>query len=39
MPIPELCKKISQTTHFAAYTKEEFENRTIDYYLKYTGIP
>lgn len=35
----DLCTKIRQQTGFAAYTKEEFEQLTIDYYLKYTGIP
>jgi putative ABC transport system permease protein len=39
IPVKELCKKISQTTHFAAYTKKEFEELTMDYYLKNTGIP
>jgi len=39
MPVRELCKKISQVTNFAAYTKEDFENKTIDYYMRYTGIP
>ncbi len=39
VPIKELCKKISQTTHFAAYTKKEFEEITMDYYLRNTGIP
>jgi len=34
-----LCDKIRKQTGFAAYTKEEFEQLTVDYYLKYTGIP
>jgi putative ABC transport system permease protein len=39
IPTIDLCKKISQTTHFAAYPKEKFESITMDYYLKNTGIP
>jgi putative ABC transport system permease protein len=39
VPIKDLCKKISQKTHFAAYPKERFESITMDYYLKNTGIP
>lgn len=35
----ELCKKISCITQFAAYTQKEFENKTVMYYMKYTGIP
>lgn len=35
----ELCKRIKAKTGFAAYTKEEFEQLTMNYYLKYTGIP
>lgn len=35
----ELCNKIKRVTSFAAYTTEEFERLTIDYYLNNTGIP
>jgi putative ABC transport system permease protein len=35
----ELTKKISQATGLAAYTKAEFEDLTITYFRKYTGIP
>lgn len=39
VPPKELCKKIAATTGLAAYTQEDFETITLDYYLKYTGIP
>lgn len=35
----DLCTRIRQQTGFAAYTKDQFEQLTVDYYLKYTGIP
>lgn len=35
----ELSKKIEATTELKAYTKEEFEDVTIDYYMQNTGIP
>jgi putative ABC transport system permease protein len=35
----ELCKKIAQQTHLAAYTKNDFEQKTVDYYMENTGIP
>ena len=35
----ELAGKISRTTGLAAYTKTEFEDLTIRYFMKYTGIP
>lgn len=35
----DLCRKIEQYTGLAAYTNEEFEKLTVNYYLKYTGIP
>ena len=35
----ELCEKITHTTGLAAYTAQEFKNKTILYYLKNTGIP
>jgi len=34
-----LCKRIERLTGLAAYTKDEFKDLTIKYYLKYTGIP
>jgi len=34
-----LCNLINATTPFAAYTRQEFKNRTIMYYLENTGIP
>ncbi len=39
MPIAQLCKKITTKTHFAAYSKADFEQLTVDYYLRNTGIP
>lgn len=34
-----LCDRISKVTGLAAYTREEFKDLTIRYYMKYTGIP
>jgi putative ABC transport system permease protein len=34
-----LCKKIEKITSLRAYTNTEFEEVTIDYYLRNTGIP
>lgn len=34
-----LCKRIRRLTGLAAYTKEQFENLTVNYYMKYTAIP
>ena len=34
-----VCRKISKITGLAAYTSEEFKWLTINYYMKYTGIP
>ena len=34
-----LAAKIAKTTGLAAYTKPEFEDLTIGYFMKYTGIP
>jgi putative ABC transport system permease protein len=31
--------KIKSATKMGAYTRDEFENLTVNYYLKYTGIP
>jgi len=33
------CEKIQAITGLAAYTRDEFKNLTMKYYLKYTGIP
>jgi putative ABC transport system permease protein len=35
----ELADRIAKHTGLAAYTKPEFENITINYFMKYTGIP
>ena len=35
----DLCKRIEKITNLRAYTKEEFEDTTINYYLINTGIP
>jgi putative ABC transport system permease protein len=35
----QLADRITQTTGLAAYTKAEFEDLTIGYFMKYTGIP
>jgi len=37
--LPELCQRIDRSTGLAAYSKDDFENLTIGYFLKYTGIP
>jgi len=34
-----LCARIARDTGLAAYTRDGFKQLTIDYYLKYTGIP
>lgn len=34
-----LCKRIKRLTGLAAYTRDEFKNLTVNYYLKYTAIP
>jgi len=34
-----LCARITRTTGLAAYTRDEFESFTVNYFLKYTGIP
>ena len=34
-----LCARIARTTGLAAYTRDDFQQLTIDYFLKYTGIP
>ncbi|TAN50962.1 MAG: FtsX-like permease family protein [Methylococcaceae bacterium] len=35
----ELTRRIRQATGLAAYTREQFQKITIDYFLKNTGIP
>lgn len=35
----EMADRITKHTGLAAYTKAEFENITINYFMKYTGIP
>lgn len=37
--LKELCKRIQRLTGLVAYTKEEFKELTVNYYMKYTGIP
>lgn len=34
-----LCKRIKRLTGLVAYTKQEFKDLTVKYYLKYTAIP
>ncbi|HTR57590.1 MAG TPA: ABC transporter permease [Casimicrobiaceae bacterium] len=34
-----LCARITRTTGLAAYTRDGFEQLTVNYFLKYTGIP
>lgn len=35
----ELTARITRVTGLAAYTREDFEKLTVDYFMKYTGIP
>lgn len=35
----ELCNRLHERTGQAAYTREAFKKLTVDYYMKYTGIP
>ncbi|MFA6119235.1 MAG: ABC transporter permease [Parachlamydiales bacterium] len=37
--IKKVCQNIQKYTNYSAYTNEEFKKLTVDYYLKYTGIP
>ncbi|MDX2130660.1 MAG: ABC transporter permease [Planctomycetota bacterium] len=37
--IPALCDRLEQTTGLAAYTRDEFKGRTINYFIQNTGIP
>ena len=34
-----LCDRIRKTTGLAAYSREQFEEITVQYFMKYTGIP
>jgi len=34
-----LCHRITRVTGLAAYTREQFKEITVQYFLKYTGIP
>jgi putative ABC transport system permease protein len=35
----ELCARITRATGLAAYTRDQFEELTVNYFMKYTGIP
>ena len=35
----ELCERIDDATGLAAYTRDEFKEMTVMYFMKYTGIP
>jgi putative ABC transport system permease protein len=35
----ELCKRVTEVTGLAAYTREGFKELTWKYFMKYTGIP
>lgn len=37
--VPALCHRIRKTTGRAAYSREQFEQLTVRYYMKNTGIP
>ena len=37
--IPALVRRIRETTGLAAYTRQEFKDLTMNYFLKNTGIP
>jgi putative ABC transport system permease protein len=37
--LKELCARISSTTGLAAYTRDQFKWKTVQYFLKNTGIP
>jgi putative ABC transport system permease protein len=34
-----VCDRIEQVTGLAAYTRQQFRTMTIDYFMRYTGIP
>jgi putative ABC transport system permease protein len=37
--IPSLCNRITRTTGLGAFTSYQFKEKTVMYFLKYTGIP
>lgn len=37
--VKEVCERITKITGLAAYSKAEFETKTVNYYLENTGIP
>ena len=37
--LKELTERITRVTGLAAYTREDFEKLTVNYFMKYTGIP
>jgi putative ABC transport system permease protein len=37
--LPELCSRIEAATGLKARPKDDLERLTVDYYMKYTGIP
>lgn len=37
--LQELCDRITRITGLAAYTREQFKEKTVRYFLNYTGIP
>lgn len=37
--VKALCERIKRVTGLAAYSRDEFKDLTIRYYMKYTGIP
>lgn len=37
--LEELCARIERATGLAAYTSDQFKTITVDYFMKYTGIP
>src|SRR5439155_12644171 len=39
VPVDELCRRIERQTGYAALTGGQFAERTIGYYIRYTGIP
>ncbi len=38
-PLDKLCRRINATTGLAAYTRPEFETKTLFFWMKNTGIP
>lgn len=34
-----ICNRIEESTGLAAYTRKEFQDKTYQYFMKYTGIP